>query len=99
MYPTETKATFRCRLDSGAVFDWLINGSSRRNFVDLNPLFGVTTDNGTIIDTLTITVMPEHNGTQVACVATVNGTMVISPNATLTIIIGTLDPIHSINKK
>ena len=88
IYPMETVATFRCRLESGDDADWLINGSKPRRFIDLNPSINLADDNGTIVDTLSITVTPEHNGTQVACVATVDGVSVVSPNATLTITIG-----------
>lgn len=94
-YPLETVATFRCRLESGADADWLINGSTPRRFIDLNPSMNLASDNGTIVDTLSITVTPEYNGTQVACVATVDGDPVVSPNATLTIMIGLLDPVYS----
>ena len=94
IYPVETVATFRCRLESGDNIDWLINGSNPRRFIDLKPSLNFHSDNGTIVDTLSITVTPEHNGTQVACVATVDGAPVVSPNATLTIIIGLLDDLH-----
>ena len=92
-YPSETVATFRCRLESGDDADWLINGSNPRHFFDLNPSMNLAMDNGTIVDLLSITVTPEHNDTQVACVATVDGASVASPNATLIIIIGLLHPV------
>lgn len=94
IYPLQTSATFRCRLESGDRVDWLINGSEYIQFIDLKPLLSLLSDNGTIIQILSITVTPEHNGTQVACVATVNDVFVVSPNATLTIITGLLDPVH-----
>ena len=90
VYPMEREAIFRCRLESGdRVDNWLINGSDFLNFIaDLSPSLNFLSGNGTITYTLSITVAPEHNGTQVACVATVNGTLMVSPNATLTIIVG-----------
>jgi hypothetical protein len=88
MYPMETLATFRCRLEPGAGVNWLINGSMPRHFTLLEPLIGFNNENGTVVDTLSITVTPEHNHTKIACVATIDGIPVVSPNATLTIVIG-----------
>jgi hypothetical protein len=88
IYPMETVATFRCRLESGAAANWLINGSMPRHFIHLEPLLKFNNENGTVVDTLSITVTPEHNHTKIACVATIDGIPVVSPNATLTIVVG-----------
>ena len=93
-YPSEMVAKFRCRHESGARVDWLINGSDAWNFVDLDVTIRRVRDNGTIVDKLSITVTPEHNGTQVACKAMINGATEMSPTATLTVITGLLDPFH-----
>ena len=93
-YPLETVATFRCRHESGAKVDWLINGSDTRNFVELDVTLRFVNDNGTLVDSISITVTPEHSGTQVACEAMIDGVSEVSPTATLTVIIGLLDPFH-----
>ena len=95
IYPVETVATFRCRLESGAEVDWLINGSETIKFAaDLNPSLRFLLENGTIVNTLSITVTPEHNNTKVSCVGTVDGAPVVSPNVTITITItGLLHPV------
>ena len=97
-YPSEKMATFRCRYEPRAtISNWLINGSDYLSFADLTMHFTLMfeTINGTIAQILSITVTPELNGTQVACVATVDGAPVMSPNATLTVMIGLLGPVHS----
>ena len=95
IYPMETTATFRCCHESRGRLDWLINGSDFRQFPDLNPSLGFLRDNGTVVEMLSIIVTPEHNSTKIACVAMVDGAPVVSPNATLTIILGLLHSVHS----
>ena len=91
-YPLETVAAFQCRHESGARVDWQINGSYSWNFVDLDITTRHGRDNGTILNTISITVTPEHNGTQVACEVSNNEGSEVSPNATLTVYIeGLLD--------
>ena len=94
-YTSETVATFSCYGPGARISTWLINGSDYMDFVDLHFMLTFEPLNGTVAQTLSITVTPELNGTQIACVATVDGVSVVSPNATLTIIIGLLDPVHS----
>ena len=64
------EAVFVCRNPTADLIDWFVNGS----LVGRNPPPGVLpgivqTDNGTIVNTLTIVGRPEYNGTVVVCEA------------------------------
>ena len=67
----EMNAVFRCRhqhLEAG--ISWLMNGTSSKRYPDVVDGF-IRDSNGTRIETLTIPAIPEYNGTEVVCVATI----------------------------
>ena len=60
----EEEAVFLCRYP-GATINWRINGTA----VVSSPSITVTSSGEQALDTLTITALPEYNGTEVQCVA------------------------------
>ena len=67
---TGTQVVFRCRHPTADIIRWRVNGS----LVGRNPPPDITLDiiaddNDNLVDTLTITVRPQYNGTEVVCVA------------------------------
>ena len=65
-----TEAVFTCRYATASSIQWRVNG----NFVGRNPPIDITpgitrTENGTLVDTLTIIAQEKYNGTVVVCVA------------------------------
>ena len=84
---SETNAVFRCRHQSlEAITDWRVNGLPRRRFPNIT--IGSDSEDGIIVDLLTIPARVEYNGTEVECVAIfMNGSRPeVTPPATLTII-------------
>ena len=85
----EMDAMFRCRHQRvDAVISWQINGSSSRLNPDVVDSF-IRDSSGTIVDTLTIPAIPEYNGTEVVCVATIIKEFLheLTPPANLTVFI------------
>ena len=67
---TGAEAVFRCRRPTADVIRWRVNGSlvGRNPPPDITPSI-IRDDNGNSVDTLTITALPQYNGTEVVCVA------------------------------
>ena len=101
MYPTnitlllvsEDEGIFKCRhhsLDRDII--WRVNGSTVRHFANII-LPGSISENGSLIDTLTIPARPEYNGTEVVCLASIDGSMSErTPTAKLFVMRGGSDP-------
>ena len=67
----EMDAVFRCRHQRiDAVISWLMDGKSSKLYPDVVDGF-IRESNGTRVETLTIPAIPEYNGTEVVCEATV----------------------------
>ena len=83
----ERKAVFMCRHQHiDADISWRINGSSSRRYDDAVDGF-IQDSNGTRVDTLTIPAIPEYNGTEVVCRATLDGSpLEVTPPADLIVI-------------
>ena len=85
-------AVFRCRHQSTeAFYNWLINGIPAGQFSDI--ITSSTNGNGTPVYTLTIPATLEYNGTEVVCVAFIDGSPLVSertPPVMLTIVGGML---------
>ena len=58
------EAVFQCRYP-GATINWRINGAA----VVISPFITITSSDEQASDTLTITALPEYNGTVTECVA------------------------------
>ena len=80
MYPTnitlqlesKDEGVFKCRHHSlDRDINWRVNGSTVRHFANII-LPGAISENGSLIDTLTI---QEYNGTEVVCLASLDGSM------------------------
>ena len=83
-----SEAVFRCRHQSvNAFINWRVNGSPAGNFFDIT--VGSMRENGTVIvNTLSIPVRSEYNGTEVVCLANfLNGSLDMSSAVVLMIII------------
>ena len=87
---SEMEAVFRCRHQSTDTdITWRVNGSPVGRFPDITT--GSTSDNGIVVNTLTIPATSEHNGTEVVCRAVLDGSPPViedTPAVTLTIIAG-----------
>ena len=75
---------FRCRHEQpGASIIWKLNGSSATMYIDVVDSFIIEMD--ARVETLMLPIIPAYNNTAVVCSAIVDGTIVDSPAATLTI--------------
>ena len=82
-----SEAVFRCRHQSiNAFINWRVNGSPAGHFFDIT--VGSMIEKSTIVNTLSIPVRAEYNGTEVVCLANfLNGSPDMSSAVVLTIMI------------
>ena len=74
---------FRCQHDRADAIIWKLNGSSIR---DYDGIMGSSIrEDGILVDTLSIPVIPAYNRSEVVCSALVDGSFVDTPAAVLTI--------------
>ena len=74
---------FWCRHDQTDAIIWKLNGNRSRDYDGV--VDSSVRENGILVGTLTVPVIPAYNGSEVVCSALVEGSFVETPAAVLTI--------------